>query len=138
MNEIENLGCNTYGMNLYAGKITPNKNHSVSIFLIAENTDDKDIIYKEALQMLDAFGKSDFHFYGKQEPLWHLVFDEIDAQINVEKNFSNTIGYETLEEFVDELQDERHMRTIIPSDYYLIYDDGKIYNKVKQMIKISL
>lgn len=63
MNEIENLGCNTYGMNLYAGKITPNKNHSVSIFLIVENTDDKEIIYKEALQMLVAFGKSDFHFY---------------------------------------------------------------------------
>lgn len=62
MNEIENLGCNTYGMNLYAGKITPNKNHSVSIFLIVEHTDDKDIIYKEALQMLVAFGKSDFHF----------------------------------------------------------------------------
>lgn len=81
--------------------------------------------------MLDAFGKSDFHFYGKQEPLWHLVFDEIDAQINVENDFSNTIAYETLEEFVDELQDERHMHTIIPSDYYLIYDDEKIYNKVK-------
>lgn len=62
--------------------------------------------------------------------------NEIDSQLNIEKNFSNTIGYETLEEFVDELQDERHMRTIIPSDYYLIYDDGKIYNKVKQMIKI--
>lgn len=136
MNEIENLGCNTYGINLYTDKITPNNNHFTSVFLIVENTDDKEIIYKEALQMLVAFGKSDFHFYGKQEPLWHLVFDEIDAQINVENDFSNTIAYETLEEFVDELQDERHMRTIIPSDYYLIYDDGKIYNKVKQMIRI--
>lgn len=136
MNEIENLGCNTYGINLYAGKITPNNNQSIGVFLIVENTDDKEIIYKEALQLLVAFGKSDFHFYGKQEPLWHLVFDEIDAQINVENDFSNTIGYETLEEFVDELQDERHMRTIIPSDYYLIYDDEKIYNKVKQMIRI--
>ena len=136
MNEIENLGCNTYGMNLYTGKITPNKNHSVSIFLIVENTDDKEVIYKEALQMLDAFGQSNFHFYGKQEPLWHFAFDEIDSQLNIEKNFSNTIGYETLEEFVDELQDERHMHTIIPSDYYLIYDDREIYNKVKQMIKI--
>lgn len=136
MNEIENLGCNTYGINLYAGKITPNKNHFTSVFLIVENTDDKEIIYKEVLQMLDAFGQSEIHFYGKQEPLWHLVFDEIDAQINVENDFSNTIAYETLEEFVDELQDERHMRTIIPSDYYLIYDDEKIYNKVKQMIRI--
>lgn len=136
MNEIENLGCNTYGINLYTDKITPNNNHFTSVFLIVENTDNKEIIYKEALQMLVAFGKSDFHFYGKQEPLWHLVFDEIDAQINVENDFSNTIGYETLEEFVDELQDERHMHTIIPSDYYLIYDDEKIYNKVKQMIRI--
>lgn len=136
MNEIENLGCNTYGINLYTDKITPNNNHFTGVFLIVENTDDKEIIYKEALQMLVAFGKSDFHFYGKQEPLWHLVFDEIDAQINVENDFSNTIAYETLEEFVDELQDERHMRTIIHSDYYLIYDDEKIYNKVKQMIRI--
>lgn len=62
--------------------------------------------------------------------------NEIDSQLNIEKNFSNTIGYETLEEFVDELQDERHMRTIVPSNYYLIYDDREIYNKVKQMIKI--
>ena len=46
--------------------------------------------------------------------------NEIDSQLNIEKNFSNTIGYETLEEFVDELQDERHMHTIFPSDYYLI------------------
>ncbi len=115
MNNFENLGCNTYGMNLYAGKITPNKNHSVSISLIVEQTDDKEIIYKEALQMLDAFGQSKFSFLmAKQEPLWHFAFDEIDSQLNIEKNFSNTIGYETLEEFVDELQNERHMHTIIP------------------------
>lgn len=62
--------------------------------------------------------------------------NEIDSQLNIEKNFSNTIDYETLEEFVDELQDERHMRTIVPSNYYLIYDDREIYNKVKQMIII--
>ena len=136
MNEIENLGCNTYGINLYSDKITPNKNHSVSIFLIVEHTDDKDIIYKEALQMLVTFGQGDFHFYGKQEPLWHLAFDEIDAQINIDKDFSDTIGYDKLEEFVEELEDKRHMGTFIHGDHYLIYDDEKIYNKVKQMIRI--
>ena len=37
--------------------------------------------------MLDAFGQSNFHFYGKQEPLWHFAFDEIDSQLNIEKTF---------------------------------------------------
>ncbi len=134
MNKFENLCFNTYGMSLYTGEITPNKNHPVSVFLIVQHTDDKDIIHKVALQMLVAFGQSEFHFYGKQEPLWHFVFDEIDAQVNIDENFSNTIGYETLEEFVNELESERHMGTIVPSDCYLIYDDEKIYKKVKQMI----
>jgi hypothetical protein len=137
MDRYERLNFNIYGLDLHYGKIAPVASHSVEIFYIVEHTDDKEFIKKEALQMLQQFGQSYYHFFGSKEPLWHLIFDETDMILNSTKeSIAMTCGYDSLEEFINEIEEKKHFRPFVSCDYYLIYDDKAIYKKIKQELNL--
>ena len=45
-----------------------------------------------------------------------------------------TNGWGKLEEFVDVLRQGLSIRSFVPHDYYLFYDDPDIYNQVLKLI----
>ena len=78
------------------------KNHL--LFPCGKN-DDKEEIRKIAMDLILS-GCREFHFFGRQEPLWHMIFDEVDMEINpnsTEGNVVLTTRYSALEKFQEEL-----------------------------------
>lgn len=138
VDRYENLKYNIYGLNLHYGKITPKLGHNVELFYIVEHTDDEQFIRKEALQMLQQFGQSVYYFFGKNEPIWHLIFDETYILLNSNaEGVAMTVGYDMLDDFISELDDRKHLIPFVPCDYYLIYDDEAIYQKIKQRLELK-
>lgn len=137
MNRYEYLKYNIYGLNLHYGKISPKPGHNVELFYIVEHMDDEQFIRKEALKMLLQFGQSVYYFFGKKESIFHLIFDETAVLLNLNaEDVAMTVGYDMLDDFIAELDDRKYLRTIVPCDYYLIYDDEDIYQKIKKRLNL--
>ena len=85
-------------VDLRTGHITLRPNARTICYFIVENITERDKIKKTAMELLLS-GCREFHFYGKQEPLWHLLFDEVDIMINPDSTTEDvalTAGYEVL------------------------------------------
>ena len=76
MRKCERLAENFYGVDMYCGKIDLTKHRASVFFFIVEHTEDEDFISKQAVQLLTVRCR-DFHFFGKQEPIWHFGFDVV-------------------------------------------------------------
>ncbi len=132
----EKLRHNLYSADLRYGKIELKSTHGFSCFFIVEHTDSKEFIKDQALQLLLA-GCRNFDFYGKMEPLWHIGFDEADILLfpdSTSETVALTSSWETLDEFVETLQDELSVRPFVPHDFYLLYDDEGIYKEVLRLL----
>ena len=80
MRKFERLSNIFFGVELFNGEIDLSKHRERIIFFIVEHTTNKGYIEKQAMQLLVA-GCRDFHFFGAEEPLWHLTFDEVDVMM---------------------------------------------------------
>ena len=128
----EKLRPNLYGAHLVYGKIDLNPTHRFSCFYIVQHTDDEKFIKKQAMQLLLA-GCRNFDFFGEKEPLWHLVFDDVDIMLNQDltpESVALTSGWSALDDFVEVLDLVISARPTVPHDTYLLYDDRAIYEEV--------
>ncbi|MCD7916962.1 MAG: hypothetical protein LUF84_00620 [Clostridiales bacterium] len=106
------------------------------MFYVVDHAEDMDFIQKEALQMVMQTGVTDVFFYGRKEALWHLAFDMADVQIYGDReDVILTYSCYCIEDFVNEMKEILTIRTFIPLDCYLIYDDKNIYDGIKKSLK---
>ena len=71
------------------------------------------------------------------ESLWHSEFDEADILLfpdSTAETVALTSGWETLVEFVDALHAELSLRSFVPHDYYLLYDDTALYKEALRLL----
>lgn len=137
MSRCEQLRPNFYGCDLYYGKIDMKKTHVSVCFFLVNHKADTEFIKKRALQLILAGCKS-YEFFGKYSEEWHLALDLADISINPDSNEESvaiTVSHQTIEDFVDSLNEWLSCRSIVPYDYYLIYDDVDLYDQVKTMLK---
>jgi hypothetical protein len=136
MDRYERLNSRLIGLSLNYGKVTLNPSHSSTLFYIVEHTEDAEIVNKEAMQMVMQTGVDTVFFYGKKEAVWHFAFDTADIEIYGDKREEVilTCSCDSIEDFVDEIKSELSIRTFIPLDCYLIYDDKGIYDDVKRRL----
>ncbi len=106
-----------------------NPNRDISCFLVVEHTDDKDFITNLAHSLLAA-GCTTFDFYGKMEALWHEGVDHEDARMFHCEKVALTAGHDSMKEFTNELVRMVHDEWPAPRDFYLLYDDEKIFEDV--------
>lgn len=134
--QYKKLGLNLYSADVHYGKIDLKSTHRFSCFFIVQHTDDKKFIKDQAIQLLLA-GCRNFDFYGKMESLWHSEFDEADILLfpdSTAETVALTSGWETLVEFVDALHAELSLRSFVPHDYYLLYDDAALYKEALRLL----
>ena len=126
---------NVYGLDLYYGKIGSKPGHNTLFYYIVENSNDDEFVEKEALKMLTGFGKTYYGFYGKYESKWHIAFDEADITVfGEDKDVAMTVGYVSLKEMAEDILMEMHVRSFIPCNIYIIYDDEKLYMELKEFL----
>ncbi|MDE7246740.1 MAG: hypothetical protein K2N43_02505 [Lachnospiraceae bacterium] len=138
MQRYNKLRNNFYSADLLYGKIDLNPIHTFFCFFIVEHTFDEEFIKDQAIQLLLA-GCQSFDFYGKAELNWYLGVDEANLFLRPKAASETNVltsGWDTLEEFADALNSVLSMRTIVPHDIYLIYDDEEIYKNVMKRIGI--
>ena len=137
MQRYNKLRNNLYSAELLYGKIELKRTHGFSCFFIVEHTFDAEFIKDQAIQLL-LVGCQDFYFYGKAEPNWHLGVDEANIFLSPKTALETDVlisGWSTLEEFADALNDVLSLRPFVPHDFYLIYDDEKIYRNVLKRLE---
>ena len=102
-------------------------------FFIVDHISDEDFMRKVALEFMEA--NQEYHFYGKEEPRWHMEFDlvSIDTFEDLD-DFTLTSGYDDLEDFAWTMK----MALIhsAPNDVYLFYDDENIRRKIDEIIPL--
>lgn len=126
-----------YSADLLYGKIELKPTHRFSCFFIVEHTFDVEFIKDQAIQLL-LVGCQEFDFYGEAGPQWHLGVDEAGIllhPVSTPETVTWTSRWDTLEEFVDTLNERLSERPFVPHDFYLIYDDEGIYRNVLKMLK---
>lgn len=135
--EFDRLGLCFFGADLEYGKMRMRPGHTANCFLIVEHTNDEVFVRKQALELLMACNGW-FHIYGKQVPLWHRILDETDVLLhpNPEK-FAVTAGYDDMDDFVNELDLSVHVRSLVPNDTFLLYDDMAVYRKVLRKLGLE-
>lgn len=137
MDNCERLKYNIFGAKLHYGRISPPAGHIAEMFYITEHTDDHDFIEKDALQMLMQTGFSRFHFYGKKKGAWCSAFNAVSRKLNAVESTSPLCVYEDISEFAAELEKAKYIKSFVPCDYYLIYDDQAVYEEIKKKLQLE-
>lgn len=121
-------------VDLQAGKLTLQPNARTICYFLVNNTIDREAIRKIAMSLILSRCR-EFHFYGKQEALWHQIFDEVDIQLNTnasDEDIALTMGYVTLDDLLDELLEGASVRGFVPQQFVLFYDDDTEYGILKK------
>ncbi len=136
MDRYERLNNRLIGLNLLYGKVSINATHSSNLYYIVEHTEDEQFIREEAMQIVPQTGIDEVCFYGEKESLWHQIFDETDIQINGDsEDILLTFSCITIDDLINELIEVLTIRTFVPLDCYLIYDDRNMYEDVKKRLR---
>ena len=131
----EQLRSDFWGLELEQGKMELTQGREFYCFFIVEHPHDTEFIKKQALSLIVA-GCKEFHFYGKEEPVWHSEIDNADILVNpAAEDVAMTSGYDELDDFVFQLTLPLTCRTFVPQSVYLIYDDRTMYDEVKRQLK---
>lgn len=135
MDRCEKMRDNLYCADLLTGAISPVKDHMAQVFYIVNNTADSEIAEREALQMITQFGKTEYHFCGRQSELWQKIFNDTALKIYpTDSEKVITRKYESAEEFADALNMALHEKYFVPTDFYLIYDDREMSGQVRERL----
>jgi len=122
----DRLGPRFFGADLECGEMDLHEGHTVTCFLIVDRIHDEVFVKKQVLQLLVA-NSGLFHIFGKKEPFWHSVIDGMNAlhyPCSGCEVSAMTAGYDTIDDFVNELYICIHARTLLPNDIFLLYDDA--------------
>ncbi len=106
-------------------------------FFIVNKSHDRNFIEKTALEFIDQ--GSWYHFHGQYEPVWHIIFDETDIMIypdSTAETVAMTCGYDNLKEFAEEIHSALHSKYVVPTDVFLFYDDGEVYQELKKLLAL--
>lgn len=107
-----------------------------SCYFIVQRVEDSIFIEDLATKLLST-GCREFHFYGVKESIWHREVDMADISLKGDitvENVALTMGYETLDEFVDALDVGVYFDTVS----YLFYDDIRLYQEAMELLsKVS-
>ncbi len=125
---------NLYSDDLIYGKIDLKPRHDFSCFFIVQHMDNKEFIKEQLLQLLLA-GCQHYDFYGEMKQIWQLGFAEANTLLFSISAEHNCCDFRTtVEEFAEALIHAISVRSFVPHDYYLLYDDAGIYEKVIQIL----
>ena len=121
--------------NLLTDTMKRTERKPVVCFFIPTKKYDDEFIKQIALEFIEQ--SSWYHFYGQDEPKWHMIFDETDIMLDpdfTEETIAMTCGYDDLEEFADMMDIEIHSKHTEPTDIFLFYDDEQMYAKLKELL----
>ncbi len=137
MKRYEKINLTLYGADLHSGRIDLKVNHLYSVFFIVENTSESEYIKDELLKFITA-SCEDFHFCGKYMELWSAALMELHKQVypNSDKHIS-VQTYSDLNEMVNFLSVCAKGKYLVPTDFYLIYDDAVLYRKAVYSINFG-
>ena len=136
MSATEQLSSNLWGLDIERGVMNI-KSGTITCFMIVEHTNDLDFIRKTVLSLIVA-GCNNFIFYGQQEPIWHIETDLADIKVHPASNeVALTSSCKTLDDFIEEIELDINLRSLVPNYNYLIYDDEEIYREILRRLKIS-
>lgn len=129
---------NLYSADLVYGKIDLKYGHTFSCYFIVRHADDLEFIEKQALQLLLA-GCQSFIFWGDKASAWRQIVtrrDRILRSIPTSEATIFTSDHTELDTFSSVLFREISVRSFIPHDVYLLYDDETIYEEVLQRLEV--
>ena len=125
----EILAANVIGLDLKYGRMDLTSGHTVSCWLIAEHTGDRDYIGRRALE-LRMTGCRTFHVCGRHASLWRAVLWETGMLFGSGSKPDPVGAYHDLNSFADTLRAAMDKQTPVPEDIFLLYDDPDIYREV--------
>ena len=134
------LGTRFFSAELIRGKIELKPTHSFSCFFIVQHTDDKHFIKEQALQLLLA-GCRIFHFFGTYASEWKCGINEarlLAFPVTTSYTTVESSAWDSLDEFIEQLRIALTTRGIVPCDYYLLYDDEKLYQQVLSIVSLNM
>ena len=132
MSNYKRLRNNLYSANLLYGKIDLKSGHTFSCFFIVQHTDDLEFLKEQILQLLLA-GCQGFIFFGAKASAWRQTIawkDRVLRSIPAAEPAVFTSEYAELDAFSAALFRDISIRSFIPHDVYLLYDDETIYEEV--------
>lgn len=111
-------------------------NDIYSVFYIVNRTDDKTVIMNHAKYFINK-GCRNFCFYGRFEPKWHMVFDDVDMDINpdtgaADYNVALTSGCGSLGGFARDIS-----LSLSENNCLLIYDDESTLHQVQALLELD-
>lgn len=136
MGRYERLNNRFYSLDLYYGKTNLKPYRDFYCFFIVEHPCSDEFIHDQALMLLMS-QCNNFDFYGAYSKQWDIGFDLVDIQLHPtddDMGIALTSAWESLDDFVDALELALSVRTFIPYDVYLIYDDETIYKEVLERL----
>ena len=132
MGRYERLRPNFFSANLHYGRMEIRQIGHLKCFFIVHHEDEEAYIKKQALDMfLTHCGE--FAFYGEKASLWKQLFEETKQLLTPEEALDASAmirQYETMESFVDRMDESLQLRSFVPCDHWLFYDDQDIYKEV--------
>lgn len=138
MSNYKRLRNNLYSANLLYGKIDLKSGHTFSCFFIVQHTDDLEFLKEQILQLLLA-GCQGFIFFGAKASAWRQTIawkDRVLRSIPAAEPAVFTSEYAELDAFSAALFRDISIRSFIPHDVYLLYDDETIYEEVLKHLEI--
>ena len=138
MKRYKKLRPNLYSADLHYGKIDIRPDHYCSCFFIVQSTDDMEFIRDQGMQLLLA-GCRHFDFSGDRRTIWQKGIEAAHGLVIAGNGGGKAICmnvWDTIEEFAVSLNKSISLRTIIPCDHFLLYDDIGGYKTVLDAIGV--
>lgn len=124
-----------YSVNLHTGKTNFLFGRDVLCFLLVEHPCTEEFIQEQALQLLLSQCSS-FDFYGAYSKQWDIGFDLVDIMLHPNgEGIALTSQWDDFDGFMEALELAVSVRSIVPFDVYLIYDDNALYNQVLDRLR---
>lgn len=104
---------------------------SVCLFIV-QHIGEESFINEIACQLLNA-GCRSFDFFGRQEPVWHMGFDQADIDLNPDSTCETvalTCGWSELDDLAYVLDEELSGEYSSPRECWLFYDDRALYDEL--------
>lgn len=121
-----------HSVDLYIGNVTVPPTHTFSCFFIVEHIYNNDYIEKIAKKLLVSDCRH-FEFWGAQGQHWENVFDTMDMLIHPKfdkDSIALTTAWQKVSDLVESLDLQMSLRSIVPHDVYVFYDDERLYEDV--------
>lgn len=128
-----------YSANLITGGIDIRTKDENIIFIFTEHMDDDNFIYQTALKYVK-MPKTSLCFFGRNAILWRMCCEALNRQVypdQEQRRYQSYDMYNSLEDFIVELQNCLEVRELVMCDIFLLYDDEPLYKRLLQEPRIK-